>query len=255
MCRGYFGYPQHHNSSSFAAVEGYEFLCVKETRNGKKPGAWWSCQPDISGWWTLTVRTRATTWDSNFRNKINFPDLSRLSTSRFPPLSTSFVSNLLPTQLHINFSWGAPHQCEGGGNTSAEATARSAVWWMRPVILDISGCCQVEDIHYTEICKILHQSWIEIYIITWIHDDSWFIPPELQVHKSQAWEMQVPLFYALTYVRNHHRGIRSCFSEHRMTTRGAWCGLAYWVFGWSLEDDPWKSLGSCAHAKWRNGTV
>ena len=182
MCRGYFGHPQHHNSSSFAAVEGYEFLCVKETRNGKKPGAWWSCQLDISGWWTLTVRTRATTWDSNFRNKINFPDLSRsfqifpdlsrLSTSRFPPLSTSFVSNLLPTQLHINFSWGAPHQCEGGGNTSAEATARSAVWWMRPVILDISGCCQVEDIHYTEICKILHQSWIEIYIITWIHDSS-----------------------------------------------------------------------------------
>ena len=40
MCGGYFGYPQHHNSSSFAAVEGYEFLCVKETRNGKKPGAW-----------------------------------------------------------------------------------------------------------------------------------------------------------------------------------------------------------------------
>ena len=111
MCRGYFGHPQHHNSSSFAAVEGYEFLCVKETRNGKKPGAWWSCQPDISGWWTLTVRTRATTWDSNFRNKINFPDLSRSFQIIHFKISTivhlicfQFASNSTSYQLQLRCS-------------------------------------------------------------------------------------------------------------------------------------------------------
>jgi hypothetical protein len=118
MCRGYFGYPEHHNSSSFAAVEGYEFLCVKETRNGKKPGAWWSCQPDISGWWTLTVRTRATTWDSNFRNKINFPDLSG-SFQIFPdyPLQDFHhcPPHLFPICFQLNFI-----------STSAEVLCTSA---------------------------------------------------------------------------------------------------------------------------------